>query len=58
MQCQAIRKNEAHDRAGCAQYTPLADVPGGRKAKAVQGIPEMMSVEQRENFLPNLFMDK
>jgi hypothetical protein len=36
----------------------VSDVPGGRRAKAVQGMPEIMSVVQRENFLPNLFMDK
>jgi hypothetical protein len=36
----------------------VSDVPGGRRAKAVQGMPEIMRVEHRENFLPNLFMDK
>jgi hypothetical protein len=36
----------------------VSGVPGGRRAKAVQGMPENNSVVQRENFLPNLFMDK
>jgi hypothetical protein len=41
-----------------AAYVSGADVPGGSKAKAVHGMPEMRRVLHRENFLPNLFMDK
>lgn len=40
-------------------YTSLvSDIPGGRRAKAMQGMLEIIRVAQRENFLPNLFMDK
>ena len=36
----------------------VEDIPGGRRAKAVQGMLEIIRVAQRENFLPNLFMNK
>jgi len=40
-------------------YTSLvSDIPGGRRAKAVQGTLEIIRVAHRENFLPNLFMNK
>jgi hypothetical protein len=36
----------------------VAYAPGGSKAKAVHGMPDIRRVLHRENFLPNLFMDK
>jgi len=40
-------------------YTSLvSDIPGGRRTKAVQGMLEIIMIEHRENFLPNLFMNK